>query len=270
MRLLALLLLVGCSEYDLTHGDGIVDTPAGDEALDDDTPWWQDPFAEPPSHYDDPINEGTGDVPDAGTPPADDGGTGTLEPPADYDEPGTLHDPDGDDPFDIGVTVDPDGPGIGPDPGDFFVPGDEEEPPAPPDDDGETTGAARMTGGGVADGASHGFTVHCAFTHHSNHLQVNWDTGAFHLEGIDWVVCLDDPNVEPGQPQVGFDTVVGVGWGRLNGVDADVWFSFSDDGEPGTTDGFLVEIDPGMGFTFDFDGLLDSGNHQAHGAIFSP
>jgi len=244
MRWLAPLLLVAsahlfltaCTEYGLGDGLRPVEDPIPG-AADGETPWWEDPWAEPPEDaWSDPINEnGVGDP-------------GDLE--------GFLfeNDDDGD-----GVPDedddDDDGDGVA----------DEDEGATTPDGV-VLDGAARMTGGGVADGASHGFTVHCAFTHHANSVEINVDGSAFHLEDVEWVVCLDDPDVEPEQPLVGFDTVVGVGWGRLDGEDAAVWFRFSDDGEPGTTDEMAVEIENDAAAS-SHAGRLVGGNHQAHGAI---
>ena len=80
---------------------------------------------------------------------------------------------------------------------------------------------------------------------------------------VDWVTCLDDPALDPSQPSVGFDTVVGVGCGRLDGVDADIWFKLTDAGEPGTDDTLAFEIAIGV-WAMDGDGVLTDGNHQAH------
>jgi len=135
------------------------------------------------------------------------------------------------------------------------------------EDDDDDFDAARMTGGGeMLDNGyaySHGFTLHCAFTHHVANLQLSWEDGNFHLDGVDWVVCLDDPTIEPAQPVVGFDTVVGVGWGRLDGVDTDIWFKLTDAGEPGDADTLSFELAIG-GWTLDAAGVLTDGNHQAH------
>src|SRR6187401_968059 len=106
------LVLTACTEYGLGDGLRPVEDPIADAAA-EETPWWEDPWAEPPEDaWTDPINEG-----------GDEGGD----------------DGDGVDDEDEGATT-PDGTVL--------------------------DGAARMTGGGIDETASHGFTVHCAFTHH--------------------------------------------------------------------------------------------------------
>ncbi|MBW1880120.1 MAG: hypothetical protein JRJ84_17300 [Deltaproteobacteria bacterium] len=137
------------------------------------------------------------------------------------------------------------------------------------DDDGdsEPRGLARMTGGGGVDSdESHAFTLHCAGTHHANHMSLSWEHGSFHLEGVDWVTCLDDPALHASQPVIAFDTVVGTGWGRLDGQEVDVWFRLTDDGEPGENDHAWLVLDLGT-IELEFEGYLVSGNHQAHGPI---
>jgi hypothetical protein len=155
-----------------------------------------------------------------------------------------------------------------------FDEGDDPDDPDTPniwdEDDDEDFDAARMTGGGemVHNGSAytHGFTLHCAFTHHVANLQLSWEGGHFHLDDVAWVVCLDDPALEPSQPAVGFDTVVGVGWGRLDGVDADIWFKLTDAGEPGDLDTLAFELAIGA-WTMDGAGTLTDGNHQAHTTV---
>jgi hypothetical protein len=146
------------------------------------------------------------------------------------------------------------------------------EPPEEWLDDHDVTyphGPARMTGGGGIDTEeSHGFTIHCAETHHANNMSLSWEHGSFHLEGVDWVTCLDDPGLNSQQPEIVFDTVVGVGWGRLDGQEqeVDVWFRLTDDGEPGENDYAWLVVDLGTD-ELEFRGHLESGNHQAHGPV---
>jgi len=135
------------------------------------------------------------------------------------------------------------------------------------DDAGEPRGQARMTGGGSVDpDESHSFTLHCAGTHDANHLTLSWEDGTFHLEGVDWVACIDDPSLDAQQPVIGFDTVVGSGWGRLDRQEVDVWFMLTDDGEPGEADSAWILLDLGN-VELEFEGYLVEGNHQAHAPI---
>jgi hypothetical protein len=133
-------------------------------------------------------------------------------------------------------------------------------------------GARRMTGGGsvlAAGGArvTHGFNLGCSAGAHGN-LQVNWGKGnKFHLTSLDSASCSDDPAIDSGRPTAGFDTYVGTGTGRCNGVDgAAVNLTFTDAGEPGKNDTarILVSGCPGGGGV-SVSGKLKNGNHQAHG-----
>ncbi|HSH74719.1 MAG TPA: SpaA isopeptide-forming pilin-related protein [Longimicrobiales bacterium] len=85
-------------------------------------------------------------------------------------------------------------------------------------------------------------------------------------------LCLDDPAVDPAPRPAGFDTFVGEGIGRLNGVDGSLLrFTFVDAGEPGIgRDRARIEIwptgaDPSTAVpVLSVDGLLEEGNIQAH------
>lgn len=140
--------------------------------------------------------------------------------------------------------------------------------------EGEETpngGLARMTGGGGVDDVAHpfgeAFTVHCAETHHANELNLDLGGGLkFKLDGVEWVICLDDPALESGQPEPSFDTVVGQGWGTMQGEDAEIWFVFTDDGEPGTTDHARFEVHTGS-MAYAGEGYLTQGNHQVHDPV---
>lgn len=149
------------------------------------------------------------------------------------------------------------------------------EPPAGTDPGGEGGeggtphgGLARMTGGGgFAGDFGHGFTIHCEETHDANSMTVDLPGQAkFKLDGVAWIVCLDDPALDAQQPEPDFDTVVGVGWGTLRGHDADVWFVFTDDGEPGTDDHADLEIVQGSD-AWSGAGFLTQGNHQVHDPV---
>ena len=127
----------------------------------------------------------------------------------------------------------------------------------------------RMTGGGSFAGTQpdvkfrHGFELHCDLSQ-PNRLQINWGKGQkFHLTQLDSATCSDDPLLDEEKPVAGFDTFVGSGVGRLNGVDgATIDFTFTDNGEPGKAKD-LAEIDINGG-AITASGLLDKGNQQAH------
>ena len=98
----------------------------------------------------------------------------------------------------------------------------------------------RMTGGGgqqVTLGdiyVTRGFTIHCDITL-SNNVEVNWPGNKWHLDKpLTEAACIDDPNISPEPPPAPFDTFLGRGVGRLNGVDGSrIEFTFIDAGEPG-------------------------------------
>jgi hypothetical protein len=128
-----------------------------------------------------------------------------------------------------------------------------------------------MTGGGsvfTSEGqrVTHGFELHCDEEVGPNRLEVNWGGNHFHLEDLTSAVCTDDPSIEPPPPAAPFDTYVGVGTGRCNGVPgATITFTFTDAGEPGTADTATIEITgcpDGGGITVSDN--LKKGNHQAH------
>lgn len=127
----------------------------------------------------------------------------------------------------------------------------------------------RMTGGGsvfTADGSrvTHGFELHCNKNSLPNNLQINWNDNRFHLTSLDSATCTDDPSLDEDNPVAGFDTFVGSGTGRLNGVDgATIDFKLTDDGEPGK-DVDLAEFSINGGATLTVSGILDKGNQQAH------
>jgi hypothetical protein len=128
----------------------------------------------------------------------------------------------------------------------------------------------RMTGGGSvfheddkSNGrVTHGFTLHCDGG--PNRLQVNWSDNVFHMEMLTEASCFDFPGLDEHNPVAGFDTIVGSGVGRLNGVPgATVEFTFVDDGEPGkVSDTAIISINGGADLTV--NGTLTKGNQQAH------
>lgn len=162
----------------------------------------------------------------------------------------------------VAVTIG--GPGL---PGALLVFTNTPLPPPPPPPSAE----GRMTGGGVQlfGGAriSRGFTIHCDIVL-SNNLEINWGDNKWHIDKpLTSAYCFDDPNVDHGPPAAPFDTFVGEGVGRLNGVDgAIVKFTFVDAGEPGKNDQAKIQIfAPGGALVLDIPlSNLDHGNIQAH------
>jgi hypothetical protein len=128
----------------------------------------------------------------------------------------------------------------------------------------------RMTGGGnftCGDlKVTHGFELHCDASP-PNNLEVNWGGNHFHLEMLTSAECVDDPNISPPPPAAPFDTFIGEGTGKFNGVDgATITFTLTDAGEPGTSDTITVTIKDSSGATVLAcpTATLDGGNHQAH------
>lgn len=130
----------------------------------------------------------------------------------------------------------------------------------------------RMTGGGkFTDGVTtvtHGFVLHCNKSRLPNNLQVNWNGNSFHLESLTFADCDDDPTLDPAPPPASFDTYIGEGTGRLNGVSgATAMWVFTDDGEPGTdgdTASILIKDNNGNTVLNVEENTLFMGNHQAH------
>lgn len=127
----------------------------------------------------------------------------------------------------------------------------------------------RMTGGGsIGDSsAKHGFTLNCDISQPSNNLEVNWDKGnKFHLTTLKSSKCYDDPDIGEKPPVAGFDTYVGSGTGRYNGIaGATAEWTFTDAGEPGKKDFAKIVIKDANGnVVLSVSGNLNSGNHQAH------
>jgi len=106
--------------------------------------------------------------------------------------------------------------------------------------------AGRMTGGGKVGtgGVWHGLELHCDATVSPNHLEVNWaGNNKFRLESLDFAACSDDPSFGGNPPAAGFDTYVGTGTGRYNGVSGyTIEFRFTDAGEPAGSDTAEITI----------------------------
>lgn len=140
---------------------------------------------------------------------------------------------------------------------------EDEAPPAIP---------GRMTGGGSVFTAAgvrvtHGFELHCDPADEPNRLQINWDKQRFHLLDLTTASCIDDPAIDPEPPPAPFDTFIGTGTGRLNGVEgATIDFTFTDAGEPGVADTVTLVIrDPSGAVVLTLtDAPLNFGNQQAH------
>src|SRR5205823_13968289 len=130
-----------------------------------------------------------------------------------------------------------------------------------------TFAAGRMTAGGSVFSAAgdtpgagirvtHGLEVHGSDGNGPSNLEINWGANKFHLDVLTDAICLDDPAISPNPPDAPFDTLIGMGTGRFNGVAGyTIAFTFTDAGEPGTRDtaGYLVWND------IDGDGRLDHG-----------
>ncbi len=139
----------------------------------------------------------------------------------------------------------------------------------------------RMTGGGgqvrlgtvTLDGrVTRGFTIHCDITL-SNNVEINWPDNRWHIDKpLTSALCIDDPAIHPEPPPAPFDTFIGEGIGRLNGVDGSILrFVFVDAGEPGgKSDRATINVwapgdDPDVDDpVLSVDGFLDHGNLQAH------
>lgn len=127
----------------------------------------------------------------------------------------------------------------------------------------------RMTGGGTigSTDTKHGFELHCTISDLPNNLEVNWGKGnKFHLDTLTAAGCSDDPSITPNPPSAGFDTYVGKGNGRYNGVSGyTAKWKFTDAGEPGVNDYATITVyDPANNPVATFSGNLSKGNQQAH------
>ncbi len=144
-------------------------------------------------------------------------------------------------------------------------------PECPPPEPPEEEDRRRMTGGGsvfttTGMRVTHGFQLRCDETDPRQNLQVNWGPGnRFHLTELTFAECLDTP-LDERPPTAGFDTFVGEGTGRFNGVaGARIVFTFTDAGEPGVLDVAEMEVfDAGGNLVMTVSNTLDRGNHQAH------
>jgi hypothetical protein len=137
-------------------------------------------------------------------------------------------------------------------------------------------GTGRFTGGGkqVVVGVAtvtKGFEVDCDLTTPSNNMEINWSdasgTHQFHMETFVSAMCSLNGN--PAPPKAPVNTIVGVGFGRFDGVDGyTVQFTLIDNGEPGTNDqaGFMIfETSNPTNVVLAFPVMtITTGNIQAH------
>lgn len=112
-----------------------------------------------------------------------------------------------------------------------------------------------------------GFTIHCDILL-SNNLEINWPGNQWHItKPITSAICIDDPNVTPGQPDAPFDTFIGTAIGELNGVPGStVQFTFVDAGEPGkiADRATIIVKDASGNIVLSVQNQSISGNLQAH------
>jgi len=139
-------------------------------------------------------------------------------------------------------------------------------PPPPPNLEGRMTGGGAQIFGGVK--ITRGFTVHCDLTL-SNNVEINWDKNQWHIDKpLTKATCINDPAYQQQPPNAPFNTFIGEGIGRLNGVDGSkIIFTFIDAGEPGKFDKAAIRIIAPDGITMVLNVplvFLDNGNIQAH------
>ncbi len=144
------------------------------------------------------------------------------------------------------------------------------------------TATGLMTGGGRVDTGAvetkgKGSKPQAVHTSHGFELYLNPDLSiggnlqyndhrngdVFHVTSFTSIVLIDDPALDPGNPEAKFDTAFVAGVGKLNGVDG-VQFKavITDNGEPGKTDSFSIKFLGGQ--SAGISGPLVVGNHQAH------
>jgi hypothetical protein len=88
------------------------------------------------------------------------------------------------------------------------------------------------------------------------------------MDTLTSAVCTDDPNINQKPPKSApFDTFVGTGTGKLNGVaGATISFTFVDAGEPGTSDtaAYVIKDKNGNTVLTVPATPLTKGNQQTH------
>jgi hypothetical protein len=143
-------------------------------------------------------------------------------------------------------------------------------PPPPP------AGVDWMTGGGqVGSGSStatHSLVLPCtlAQSHPGPHLGVVYKSNGNHhftLTSLSSVSCSLDPKAgSPAPPKADFNTLTGQGNGTCDGLPAHVSFTFTDSGEPGTSDTASITISSSSsgGCSLSVSGPIANGDQQAH------
>jgi hypothetical protein len=120
-----------------------------------------------------------------------------------------------------------------------------------------TSGGSIFTSAGVR--VTHGFELHCSITSTPNNLEVNFAANRFHLDALTSVSCSVNP-------VTGVATITGTGTGTYNGVaGATIAFTFTDAGEPGTSDvaSYLITDASGT-VVLSASGTLTFGNQEFH------
>ena len=119
----------------------------------------------------------------------------------------------------------------------------------------------RFTGGGsifttAGVRVTHGFELHCDPTAEPNSLEINWPDSRFHLSSLTTAECSVSGGVA---------TIVGTGVGTFNGTtSATIAFTFTDAGEPGTSDLASYLITAGSTVVLNSSNTLTFGNQQYH------
>ena len=127
-----------------------------------------------------------------------------------------------------------------------------------------TGGGSVFTGSGMR--VTHGFELRCDANDARQNLEVNWEGNRFHLLDVTRAQCTDDPNIDSRPPRSSrSDTYVGEGTGRYNGQSgATAQWTFTDAGEPGTSDTATITVRFGGNVVLTVSGPLNKGNHQFH------
>jgi len=128
--------------------------------------------------------------------------------------------------------------------------------PGPPPVNGRWTGGGSIfTDLGVR--VTHGMTLHCDTSDLPNNLEINFAGNQFHLDVETPATCSVDA--------AGVAKIVGTGTGSFNGQEgATIRFTFTDAGEPGTSDFASYVITFGGNVVLTASGLLDNGNQDFH------
>lgn len=109
------------------------------------------------------------------------------------------------------------------------------------------------------------FSISCDAGVGQESLHVNAGLHKLKLETLSSSACSDDPAIDPGLPAVPFDTLIGAGTGRYDGVAGfPVTFAFTDAGEPGGSDLVSITVTNSQGnVVLSATGLLSKGNNDA-------